>query len=308
MSKLSRHYDDMSFGDIATAWAAELADQPNAPSASDIRGELLSAFLRGEFGIDEQSRVTMPLVGGEIVLGLPKPFKKTDFPAPHQMMTRDDFREGMRQSERWRGSPVVEASFEELAEIPIESYMATSLAQAIKLCHISFEDFDALRMKLGLAPVSFWVGSARNKQSKGQKASVPSEPAAVEDTGKAEPTGEAPIPSGLTNENQRLGGSASKVHAGLQEAINQMVEMLDEDEDWNEPLTFASFMLWLEGIATELQPYFTGVSACSTLYIDNGRLLWQNAKGVEDSRALSSLKRYFAPALKKLEDGCAEGC
>jgi len=170
MSRLSRYHDRMSFEDIASAWAAELADQPNAPSASEILGELLSAFLRGEFGIGEQSRVTMPV--GSTLIEIEEQgqiFWTAVFPTEHQMVTRDDIREGIRQSKQWRGSPVVKASFEELAEIPIESFMSSGLAEAIKLFHIKFKDFDDLRKRIRRPTPAFWQGPASSHDREQQR-------------------------------------------------------------------------------------------------------------------------------------------
>ena len=249
----------MSFPDIATGWAAELASQPNPPSYFDILRELYAAIMRGMFEDEKGSRVTMPLVGGETIKGqnelrerscsqslraipflkvstpfddriqiLPcskvKTFKKTDLPAPYQVVTRDDMRDGIRQCKEWRTLPIAEAPFEDLAEIPIERLMESGLGEAIRLCHISFADFDALRKSLGREPPLFWKGSAEGQLPQGRDTVAPEKEAAV----VVVPEGAQPSP-GLAEEN----GSPDKVGERILAVLADGRDMLERHPDWS---------------------------------------------------------------------------
>lgn len=152
---MSRYRNRMSFGEIADKWAAELSGQPNAPSVNEILQALLVAFLCGKFGDEDESRVTMPLVGGETIKGRHFRYQNDRLKPPHQAITRDDFRDGLRQTalQKW-----AVADFKDLAALPIDRVLDSLLGEGVKLYHIEFADFDAVREYLGFEPPNFWIG------------------------------------------------------------------------------------------------------------------------------------------------------
>ena len=301
----------LNFGKIANEWARESA--PGTLGRDDILLELIRAVWRGEFEDDCQpgepkSWLTIP--NPEVVRGdgafLDKSRHRTDTP-PEILFNRrlllyttppiagvplpPKSELGDQESFPWKKlKPSI--PFEALAALRLDEYEEYYRRAYLEALTVSKDRFGLWCDDHEHARPAFWFGDVRGKR-------IQTGPDVAEDTPEA-------TPSGLTQAQQRKGGSRSKHNPWLQDAIGRIVVMLNEE---GIPSSARTVWEWLEENALSTRPYDEfepPIPGCDELYVDDDKLNFTNQAGKKVHYLRRSLDPYVAKAIAENPPKSAE--
>lgn len=188
----------------------------------------------------------------------------------------------------------------EMSEIPFTNWLAISVSLSIEYSIVEWFDDQSREHRRGT--IVFKREEFASYLNKGEKTidkDKTQEPKPV----RSKTGSKAEV--GLTNEARARGGSKSKYHVGLQQAINRVGEDLAHR---GEKLTQKPFTARIiknttgrhgtdeSTIEDDRYSFDPPIPDCDWLYIDGRKLVWRDHEGLEQERSLRSLTLYFKRA------------